>query len=290
MINFGFQAIGTTWKIDIKNNLSKEEEVVLLKKIMNRIEEFDKTYSRFRDDSLIIKMSRESGEFILPEDCNKMMLLYKKFFDLTGGLVTPLIGQVLVDSGYDAQYSLEKKNATVPKSWDEVLKWGNPKIRTTEPVILDFGAGGKGYLVDLVSEILEKEGVKSYCVDAGGDMRQKDEFGVELRVGLENPSNTEEVIGVVTLKNRSLCGSAGNRRVWADLHHIINPQTLSSPTDILSVWVIADETILADLLTTALFFVEAEKIKKEFDFEYLILKSDLSIEKSDFFQCELFIS
>ncbi len=286
MTKFEFEAIGTHWVIDIDKELSSEEETLLLRKIKGRIAEFDFAYSRFREDSLVSKMSREAGDFTLPKDADKMISLYKEMYDATGGLVTPLIGQVLVDAGYDANYSLIPKTLTKPLSWDEVLEWKNPVLTMKKPELLDFGAAGKGYLVDIVSEILEENRIHSYCVDAGGDMRQRGTAG--LKVGLEHPTDPTMVIGTIDLKNESLCGSAGNRRKWADFHHIINPETLSSPKEILAIWTWAKTTLLADLLTTGLFFVPAEKLLKHFDFEYLIVRSDLTLEKSENFNAEIF--
>jgi thiamine biosynthesis lipoprotein len=285
MTKFEFEAIGTHWVIDIYKELSSEEESSLLSKIQKRIGEFDRAYSRFRADSLVTQMSEIPGEYILPDDADKMISLYKKMYDATGGLVTPLIGKVLVDAGYDAEYSLEEKTPTIPESWEKIMVWGNPKLTVLSPALLDFGAGGKGYLVDIVSEILESEGVTAYCVDAGGDMRQR---GDTLRVGLENPNNKEEAIGVANIQNQSLCGSAGNRRAWGKYHHIINPETLSSPKEILAVWVIADSTLLADLCTTGLYFVSPEALLRNFEFEYCILYSDYSTKKSSGFDAEVF--
>lgn len=288
MIKFEFEAIGTHWQIDINEEISEEREVFLLNKIKERIDVFDKNYSRFREDSLVTKMSKKSGEFILPEDADKMISLYKKMYDTTGGLVTPLIGQVLVDAGYDAKYSLVEKEMTKPKAWDEVMVWHNPKLILKGPVLLDFGAGGKGYLVDIVSEILEQEGIKNYCVDASGDMRQRSEKTESLKVGLENPENKEEVIGVVNLLNKSLCGSSGNRRKWGRFHHVISPETLESPKEVSAVWTLTESTILADILTTGLFFVSPEELLKHFNFDYLVIYSDNSMIKSKGFDAEIF--
>ncbi len=292
MVKFEFNAIGTSWQIDIKENVQKElsskEEALLLQEIMDRIDIFNKTYSRFREDSLVTKMSQESGEFVLPEDADKMISLYKKVFDVTDGLVTPLIGQVLVDAGYDAKYSLIQKDMTKPLAWDEVLEWNKPRLTLKKPALLDFGAGGKGYLVDIVSEILGKHGIRSYTVDASGDMKYRSEEGEVLRVGLEHPENEDEVIGVAKIISQSICGSAGNRRKWGDFHHIINPETLTSPQEILAVWTTASTTLLCDLLTTALFFTSPETLSKHFDFEYLIVYSDYSMKKSNGFEVELF--
>ncbi len=287
-MKFEFQAIGTSWVIDISQNITKEEEPILFDKIMKRISEFDLAYSRFRDDSLVTKMSLSAGEYVLPSDADKMISIYKKIYDVTNGLVTPLIGKVLVDAGYDATYSLKEKPLTKPLSWNETMVWQNPKLILKEPALLDFGAGGKGYLVDIVSEILEENGIKNYCVDASGDMRQRSLYESTLKVGLENPNDATEVVGVVEILNQSLCGSAGNRRKWEDFHHIINPETLSSPKDIEAVWVIAENTLLSDILTTALFFVKPEVVLENFDFDYLIIYSDFSINKSEGFKAELF--
>lgn len=283
-----FEAIGTGWQIDIAEELSLEKEAFLLEEIKNRIEIFDKAYSRFRDDSLVTKMGKEKGQYVLPEDADLMINTYKKMYEATSGLVTPLIGQVLVDAGYDANYSFLEKSLTKPKIWEDILKWDSPKLTLREPALLDFGAGGKGYLVDIVSEIIEKNQIKSYCVDAGGDMRQRSSESESLKVGLEHPEDKTMVIGVVNILNQSLCGSAGNRRKWGNFHHIINPETLSSPKEILAIWVTAETTLLADLLTTGLFFLHPETLLNDFKFEYLIVYSDYSMNKSAGFNAEIF--
>lgn len=288
MVSFKFEAIGTTWQIDIKKELSSSEEALLLQKIKNRIDEFDINYSRFRDDSLITDISKKSGEYNFPEDADKMFSIYKKVYDITNGLVTPLIGDLISSAGYDAKYSMKEGDLKRPKSWGDVLEWSNPILKVKEPVILDFGAGGKGYLVDIVSEIIENEGIVYYVVDAGGDIRYKNEKGKELKVGLEHPNDTKKVIGVAKVLNQSICGSAGNRRAWGRFHHVIDPEKLSSPKNILAVWVVADDTLTADILTTALYFAPARKLQKHFDFEYLIIKEDLSFEISRDFNAELF--
>ena len=38
-----------------------------------------------------------------------------------------------------------------------------------QAAMLDFGAAGKGYLVDIVGQVLENHGIKNYVIDAGGD-------------------------------------------------------------------------------------------------------------------------
>ncbi len=151
---------------------------------------------------------------------------------------------------------------------------------------MDFGAGGKGYLVDIVSDLLVRHGSKSFCVDAGGDIFKKGSD--ELKIGLENPQNTRQVIGVATIKNQSICASAGNRRQWGDYHHIIDPHTLTSPRQILAPWVVAETALIADALATCLFLVSPDTLSPHYEFEYLIMNSDATITKSPHFKAELF--
>jgi len=106
------------------------------------------------------------------------------------------------------------------------MEYDYPKITIKKPEALDFGAGGKGYLVDIVSDLIKEYGGREFCIDAGGDIRY--ESSKPLRVGLENPNDMNQAIGVATIANTSLCASSGSRRKWGNFHHIINPHTLKS--------------------------------------------------------------
>lgn len=287
---FAFEGIGTSWIIDIYDESSDILEADLFKKIQDCIEGFDKKYSRFRNDSFIIEMSRTPGKYILPPDSKPMFDLYQKLYDLTGGLVTPLIGNLLSDAGYDAVYTLEEKELSPAPLWEDTLLYKFPDLLIRKPVILDLGACGKGYLIDIVGELLEKENIQDYCIDAGGDIRQRTTNSTPVRVGLEHPDDSTQAIGVINLENKSLCGSAGNRRAWGRFHHIMNPKTMEPEGKIKAVWVIADTTLLADGLSTALFFTDPEKLADVFDFDYLLVFPDMSIKKSESFPGELFFN
>jgi thiamine biosynthesis lipoprotein len=285
-----FEAIGTHWQIDL---FSKHENVnldSLFKLIKQRIEEFEKNYSRFRPDSLFTKMSKDSGAYTLPEDARPLFDLYEKLYRLTEGAFTPLIGQTLSDAGYDTAYSLAPKKIQSPPKWNETIKYNFPTLTLHKPALLDVGAAGKGYLVDIVASILDKHNITSYCVDAGGDIFYRANSDKTINIGLENPKNFDEVIGVAHIKNQSICGSSGSRRKWKNFHHTINPHTLESPEDILAVWVVADSGLLADALTTCLSFVDAQKLTKTYSFEYVLLRPNMTCEKSVNFPGEIFTS
>ncbi len=284
-----FEAIGTHWMIHIHERISDKKKSDIFSCVLDRIAIYDKQYSRFRGDSLVAKMSSCAGEYTLPDDAKPMFDLYEKMYHLTGGSVTPLIGNLLSDAGYDATYSLTPKMRHAPPAWEEAIEYNFPRLTIKQPVLIDIGAAGKGYLVDLVGELLEAQGVESFTINAGGDIVHKDANGNFMRVGLEHPDDATSVIGVATIGNESICGSAGNRRAWNGFHHIMDPHTLESPRHIAATWVIAKTGLLADALTTCLFFAEPEVLETQFIFTYLILYADFSTRASNGFNAELFL-
>lgn len=285
-----FEAIGTHWTIDLPEALDPRVVSGALRDVRERIERFDQAYSRFRTDSIVTAISKSAGTYTFPIDAIPMMAFYRQLYDATGGAVTPLIGSVLSDAGYDAEYSLIEKPMTSPKPWDDVMTW-NPatcELTVREPVLLDFGAAGKGYCVDLVAALIESRGITSFVVDAGGDVCHRSSDRVPLRIGLENPSNTSEAVGVATIVNQSICGSAGNRRRWGRFHHTIDPRTLESPNELAAVWVVAAPTRLADGLTTALQFALPEQLVGLGSFEYAVLDAQNRLRTSSRFPAEFF--
>ncbi len=285
--SFKFEAIGTHWRIDIPYDISEKKRSLILETIINLIEDFDKTYSRFRSDSLVTQMAHKKGKYELPDNAKALIALYKELYDLTGHSFTPLIGQVLVDAGYDAIYSLKPKKLYKPPTWEDTIDYKYPNIFIKKPALLDFGAAGKGYLIDLVLDLLQKEKLDYFCIDAGGDMFYYNKKNEKLRVGLESPDNPSQVIGVAAIHNQSICASAGNRRRWGEFHHIMDPHTLASTHTVKATWVIAETALLADAIATCLFFVDAKKLQK-YAFSYALVDENNILEVSKNFPAEIF--
>lgn len=287
-----FDAIGVPWSIDTPTPLDLD----LLGRVMARIEAFDATYSRFRDDSLVTQVasSPTGGEFLFPDDSRVLFELYDQLHVLSDGAVDPLVGRQLELLGYDAAYSLRPvasqdrvlAHDTQPR-WSEDIHRDGTRITTREPVVIDVGAAGKGYLVDLVLDLLREGGVDDVVVDASGDLRHHGP-GV-TRVGLEHPTRPDHVVGAAPLQNQALCASAVTRRAWGDgLHHVLDPRTGIPTRDILATWVVADTAAVADGLATALFLIDPPALASGFDFAFVRMRSDGHLEASAHFPGDLF--
>jgi thiamine biosynthesis lipoprotein len=109
-----------------------------------------------------------------------------------------------------------------------------------------------------------------------------------LRVGLEDPDDASLAVGVVEIRGESICASAGNRRRWRGLHHIVDPRTREPVDGIAASWVIAKSALEADALSTALFLATPEALSEEFSFEWARLMPDRSASFSPRFQDTFF--
>ena len=293
-----FDAIGTRWQIDT----NREVPPALRQAIAARIDQFDRDYSRFREDSLVTRLSRSAGAYRVPADAQPLIEVYERLYRATAGAVTPFVGDTLVALGYDAQYSLvpaaaavaqtgQDVSAAVPRLADVVadaseLRAGS-LVHTTRPVTVDVGAAGKGYLVDLVAAMLDDAGFDTFTVDASGDLFRR---GAPIRVALEHPYDPSKAIGVVELGDAALCASATNRRAWGNgLHHVIDGRTGLPTPQVAATWALAADARTADGVATALFFTDPTALREEFGADGVRIFSSGRLERTPTFQGEIFV-
>lgn len=270
--------MGSPWEVDIWDADVPDS---LASEVTDFLDSFNVVYSRFRDDSLIAQLATESGRVTVPADFTQMMRMFFKLYEVTGGKMNPLIGQSLSDAGYDKAYSLNPKDdiAETPALPEVLHIIDDQTIELSRPVLIDLGAIGKGYAVDKLVALLQQRGLQSFVVNGSGDMRHIGDH--VLTVGLEHPDDSTKVIGTIELQNGSLASSGSNRRAWENYHHILDPETNSSPDYIRASWVRAQTATEADLIATALFLVAPEVLQDSYDFEYVLINQELRIKKSD---------
>jgi thiamine biosynthesis lipoprotein len=279
-----FEAIGTPWQIDTREPLAE----AVADEVLARIDEFDRVWSRFRPDSVISAIATRVGEWELPDEAESLFAFYDELHDATDGAVNPLIGRTLSDLGYDADYSLIPIDAPADVPRWSTLDFSPPIVRTTEPVVIDVGAAGKGLLVDLVSSILRQH-LNQFTVNASGDLVH---HGTSpIRVALEHPRDSTMAIGVAELNPElALCASATNRRSWGDgLHHVLDARTGRPTDDIIATWVVADTCMYADGLATAHFLAEPAVLMGRFQHEFVRMHADGRVEWSPDFPGEVFV-
>lgn len=131
---------------------------------------------------------------------------------------------------------------------------------------IDLGAIAKGYATEKVGLYLKKEGIEHFLINAGGNVLvgasyKKDTY----HVGIQNP-NDNSVFKVLKVQNKAVVTSGGYERFYLyegkRYHHLIDPETKYPGEYMKSVTVIAEDSALADALSTTLFLMPIESGKE----------------------------
>jgi thiamine biosynthesis lipoprotein len=270
--HFSYESMGTHWAISIWDTLDPAVFAELQESIIQQSQAFSQLYSRFNKSSLIWELTEKRGMVEVPKELIQMLRLYETLHDLSDGKCNPLVGFALSDLGYDADYSLQPKEhiRSVPNFHDALRLVDDTHLELSQSVLIDLGALGKGFFVDIIRAFLEEKGIQRFLVDGSGDMYYQGN-GEVIRVGLEHPGDATKVIGVLEMQNGAMCGSASN-----------------STEGIIATWVRATSAAVADGLATCVFLVEPERFENDFAFDYCLLNTEYKIKRSAGFTAELF--
>lgn len=278
-----FDAIGTVWEIRTDAGVSTDAAA----DVTAVIDDFDRTWSRFRTDSVVTALAATGGAVPAPGLTREIFDTYAELAGATDGAVTPFVGDALTRRGYDASLSLVDRGATPARAWPGGLAWSDDVLAVDPPALLDIGALGKGLLVDLVFEALRSRTEGDLVVDAGGDLRVR---GASERVGLEHPFDPSRAIGLIALDSQALCASAINRRAWGDgLHHVLDARTGEPVRTVAATWAVADTAMRADAAATALFFDGGPQLAYEWGVEWVRMMTDGHVQWSPGSTAELFL-
>jgi thiamine biosynthesis lipoprotein len=274
-----FQGLGTYWSIELD---AGQVPVGLDVAIKNKAQSFEEQYSRFLPDSEISQINASLGRRIsISRDLKLMLELGQEVRELTNGRFDLNISHLLEGYGYDKNYSFLKNEAVLnrkPGNW-----WiSGDELVTSGPVQLDLGSLGKGYLIDLLAEILTSFGENCYLVEGGGDILATTKAdGSSWRVAIEHPLNNYEAVATLELSNAAVCSSSPKRRQIGRFHHLLNPQTREPISELAAVSVVADRAFIADACSTAFFVcpdVLRPKLTEKYGIKSLVIKPDLSYE------------
>lgn len=131
-----------------------------------------------------------------------------------------------------------------------------------------IGLGGiaKGYAVDMAVKVLEKAGLESFFVQAGGDLyaRGKKPDGSDWQAGIRDPRGKDgSYFARLSLSDHAFSTAGDYERSYLvggkRYHHIIDPRTGQPATACRSVTIWAPSAFLADEIDDAVFILGPEK-------------------------------
>lgn len=130
----------------------------------------------------------------------------------------------------------------------------------------------KGWAISEAGKVIIKNGYKTYCIGAGGDILARSDSDYKWSIGIQDPHDRTKILNKLSISNGAVCTSGSYERG----EHLINPKTRRPGKGLASVTVTGPDVVWADVLATALFVmggVEARDfIRSQPGYEALIIK------------------
>lgn len=248
------------WEVD------RQKAEVISQAVFDEFDRIEQQMSRYVESSELSKINRlafneevvvSPSLFSVLDSAMNISKLCEGAFDITFSSVGYL---------YDFRKKLQPTHNEIQQNlslfyYQNVLLDSEKKsIRFSKKgVLLDLGGIAKGYAVDQGVAILQKHGINSAHLSAGGDMRLLgDKQGSPWIIGIKNPRDESKQSIVLPLSDTAVSTSGDYERFFMDekgerVHHILSPKTGKPVKGMMSVTILANDAITSDGLSTAVF-------------------------------------
>jgi thiamine biosynthesis lipoprotein len=235
---------------------------------MHRI---DRSMSPFIEASELSRINREAAvhPVVISKELFDLITRSLEFSKLTDGAFDITFSSV--GYLYDYRRHVRPSEADIQRALPGVnyrhitLDRAASTIRFVRPgVRIDLGGIAKGYAVDSCIGLLKQRGITHALVTAGGDSRVLgDRRGRPWMIGVRDPLHKKGMVAVLPLSDTAVSTSGDYERYFeADgvrYHHIINPKTGHSASEVHSATIMAPDATTTDGLSTSVFVLGPEK-------------------------------
>lgn len=274
------ETMGTSYHITFQKPKEVDEEAIK-QAVDKRLQEINISMSTYMEDSTISKFNRlKAGEPIqVDPDFIQVLQDSKQVYDQSGGAFDPTVMPLINLWGFGSVMTAERlqnppsaEQIMAAKSllgFEDIKVSGNTLTKDKDNVELDFSAVAKGYGVDVIAEVLQKDyKINNYMVEIGGEVSTSgvNQKAQPWQIAIDAPIIDSTVTERLTLAairqpsspNKLRLATSGNYRnsIIFDgrrYSHTIDPTT-GQPIagGAPSVTVAADSVSLADAWATAL--------------------------------------
>ena len=223
---------------------------------MAYMKNLERIFSRFDGESGLSALNREGHLKNPHQQLVKVLGLAREAYTETMGAFDVTVLPVLLhfEAYRKALTQKEQERFKTLVGFEKVDVDRQSVTLKTKGMKLTLDGIAKGYIIDRGVEHLRDKGCASILVNVGGDIYcGKNDKNWD--VGVYNPFQ-DAISRKLKLETVAVCTSGNYVNYYSEdkkLHHIIDPRTLSSPSDVVSVTAIASTTVRADALSTALF-------------------------------------
>lgn len=235
-----------------------------------RFAEIEASLSAFRPESDLGRLNAAAGGEPLAVGSETLAVLAAALRAATasGGAFDPTVGPLMAAWGFRGTNQIDAPpmvavlaEAHSRVGWTNVLVLGHTASLRRAGMRLDLGGIAKGYAVDEAWNRLRAAGVTDFTVNLGGNLRCGGQAAPDRtgwRVGVRNPFDTSQVLGVLILQDGEAVATSGNYERFVTLAgrryaHIIDPRSGRPVEGLAGVTVLATTALDADALSTALF-------------------------------------
>ena len=260
-------------------NIKYEAPKLLTDKIDAELQSFSLSLNPFNPNSIVAKVNRNEDVELdkwFTTVFNKAMevsAISNGAFDVTVAPLVNLWGFGFENSDSISQHAIDSIKQFV--GFRKVRIKNNRIVKDDPRIKFNFSAIAKGYACDVIAALLEREGVKNYMVDIGGEVTAKGmnangncwQIGIN-KVEDDSTGMVNEIERLVRLCEKSGLATSGNYRNYyikdgKKYAHTIDPHT-GYPTEksILSASIICDNCMAADAFATVAMVKGVEEASK----------------------------
>ncbi|MCL4395647.1 MAG: FAD:protein FMN transferase [Chloroflexi bacterium] len=235
-------------------------------------ERWESSLSRFRPESELSRLNRQSGQVVPIGDV--MFLVLQCSLDAahaSGGVVTPAVLDALQAAGYDRSFESLDADRSLSAGPAPAGDWRAIEldpiaqtVRVPAGMHLDLGGIAKGWAADQAVRRLSAYGPA--LVDAGGDISVSGALanGQRWPIAVANPLRPESDLALLMVREGGVATSGRDYRRWyhngAPAHHIVDPDTGEPAiTDVLAASVIAPTARQAEMAAKVAFILGGER-------------------------------
>ncbi len=260
------ELMGTIVTITVYHE-NKEEAHQAIGEAFNEIERIENILSSYKNTSEVYILNRDKKV----EASNELIYTIGKslrYGDLSRGAFDITVQPIL--DLYQHSFQDLKRPPTDSEIIQALRQVGyeriyirNNNIQLEKDTKITLGGIAKGYIIDKAIITLEKNNIQHALVNAGGDMRAiGSKPDGNWNIALQNPRKEHEHIAIIPLNNTAVATSGDYERYFDDskeFHHIIDPRTGYSATELISVTIVTHKAMDADALATSVFVLGKEE-------------------------------
>ena len=263
------KTMGTTFSVKLFPTEDELTQLNLFELVDAELERINQLMSTYIPDSELSRLNQSKAgvAFSLSADSVKVLDESLRLNAITDGAFDVTVGPLVNLWGFGPNGRITKQPT---RSEIEAVRGyvggnmvtlsGSNVVKSHDKTYIDFSSIAKGYAVDRIAEILEQNGITSYLVEVGGEMRLSGNKpdGKAWTVAVEKPVTDRRDIQFLFSPGDMGMATSGDYRNYFEengerFSHTIDPRTARPITHKLaSVTILHESAMSADALATAI--------------------------------------